>query len=397
MITVSEALDRLFAISTPLDIEDTPLLQAAGRVLAKGVSARRDQPPFAASAMDGYAVRALDMAEETRSPFAVIGEAAAGAAYAGHVGRGEAVRIFTGAPIPTGADFVVIQEDVTREGNEFTITGTPGEGSNIRPLGGDFRVGDRVDAPRVISASDVALMAAMNIPLVPVTRRPRVALIATGDELVQPGETPGPDQIVASNSFGLHALLSAAGADVRLLPIARDRLDSLETIFGLTVEGPAPADLIITIGGASVGDHDLVAKAAAGMGMEQAFYKVAMRPGKPLMAGRMGDAAMIGLPGNPVSAMVCGHIFVVPVIRHMLGLGALPAPRSRGVLAVDVAANGAREHYMRAKVTPEGIAPELRQDSSLLSVLSGSGALLVRPPFAPIAKAGELVEYLAIQ
>lgn len=394
MITVAEALDHLFAITSPLEGEDVPLIRAAGRVLNKPIQARRDQPPFAASAMDGYAVRGADMGDG--AGFDAIGEAAAGSGFGGTVGSGQAVRIFTGAPVPDGADLVIIQEDVTRDGDRITITGTPGEGTNIRPAGGDFRIGDQIDAPRVISASDVALMAAMNIATVPVTRRPRVALIATGDELVQPGETPGPDQIVASNSFGLHALFTAAGAEVRLLPIARDRIDALETVFALTREGPAPADLIITIGGASVGDHDLVAKAATGMGMEQSFYKVAMRPGKPLMAGRLGDAAMVGLPGNPVSAMVCGHIFVVPMLRHMLGLGAAPAPRLTGVLAGDVAENGGREHYMRAQVTADGIRPANRQDSSLLSVLSGSGALLVRPPNAPAAKAGDMVEYLPI-
>jgi molybdopterin molybdotransferase len=394
MITVAKALDHLFTISAPLEGEEVPLVQAAGRVLNTAVQARRDQPPFAASAMDGYAVRAADMG--AGATFDVIGEAAAGSGFDGTVGAGQAVRIFTGAPVPDGADHVVIQEDITRDGDRITITGTPGEGANIRPAGGDFRIGDQISAPRVISSSDVALMAAMNIPRVPVTRRPRVALIATGDELVQPGETPGPDQIVASNSYGLHALFTAAGAEVRLLPIARDRIDALETVFALTREGAAPADLIITIGGASVGDHDLVAKAAAGIGMEQSFYKVAMRPGKPLMAGRLGDAAMVGLPGNPVSAMVCGHIFVVPMLRHMLGLGAAPAPRLTGVLTTDVAANGGREHYMRAQVTEAGIAPDNRQDSALLSVLSGSGALLVRPPNAPAAKAGDTVEYLAI-
>ncbi|MEC7298618.1 MAG: gephyrin-like molybdotransferase Glp [Pseudomonadota bacterium] len=394
MISVTEALDRLFALSSPLPAEEVPLIRASGRVLAQAIAARRDQPPFAASAMDGYAVRAADLSPG--AVFDVIGEAAAGSGFTGQVTPGQAVRIFTGAPVPQGADRVVIQEDVTREATRITVTGDYGDGTNIRPAGGDFRIGDRIEAPRLISPSDVALMAAMNIPQVPVTRRPRVAVIATGDELVQPGETPGPDQIVASNSYGLQALFTAAGAEVRMLPIARDRIDSLETIFALTQDGPAPADLIVTIGGASVGDHDLVARTAQGIGMEQSFYKVAMRPGKPLMAGRLGDAVMIGLPGNPVSAMVCGHLFVVPVLRHMLGLGAAPAPRLRGVLAADVAANGPREHYMRAHITPEGILADARQDSALLSVLSGSGALLVRPPHAPAAKAGDTVDYLPL-
>jgi molybdopterin molybdotransferase len=390
VISVAEALDRLFALTSPLSVEEVKLVAARGRVLASPVSARRNQPPFAASAMDGYAIRSADLTDGTS--FAVIGEAAAGRAFAGTVGKGEAARIFTGAPLPEGADTVVIQEDVTRDGDTITVTDRPDPGVNVRAAGGDFRIGDTIDAPRVISASDMALMAAMNVPQVPVTRRPVVALIPTGDELVQPGEEPGPDQIVASNSYGLHGLLSAAGADVRLLPIARDRIEALETVMGLA----AGADLVITIGGASVGDHDLVAKAATGIGMEQSFYKVAMRPGKPLMAGRLGDAAMIGLPGNPVSAMVCGHIFVVPVIRHMLGLGAGPAPRLRAPLARDVPANGPREHYMRARITEGGIAPDDRQDSALLSVLSASAALLVRAPDAPAAKAEEMADYLPL-
>lgn len=390
MISVSDALDKLFALTTPTAVEEVTLSLAHGRTLAAPVSARRNQPPFAASAMDGYALRAEDMTEGAR--FDLIGEAAAGRGFDGTVGAGQAVRIFTGAPLPDGADTVVIQEDVARDNGQIMITDPTASGANIRPAGGDFRIGDEIAAPRVISPSDVALMAAMNVPRVQVHRKPVVALIPTGDELVQPGETPGPDQIVASNSYGLHALLSEAGAEVRLLPIARDRVDALETVIGLA----RGADLVITIGGASVGDHDLVAGTAAGMGMEQSFYKVAMRPGKPLMAGRLGDAALIGLPGNPVSAMVCGHIFVVPVIRHMLGLGAGPAPRRLARLAVDIPENGPREHYMRARLTPEGLAPDQRQDSALLSVLSSSAALLVRAPNAPAAKAGDEAEYLAL-
>ncbi|GGE28006.1 molybdopterin molybdenumtransferase MoeA [Primorskyibacter flagellatus] len=390
MITVNEALAHLFALTSPLSVEEVKLSESSFRTLSRPVKALRDQPPFSASAMDGYAVREDDA--RPGATLTVVGEAAAGRAWSGTVSAGQAVRIFTGAPVPEGAARVVIQEDVTRNADRITIAADYSDSTNIRPLGADFRIGDQIDSPRVISPSDVALMAAMNIARVPVARRPRVALIPTGDELVQPGEAPGPDQIVASNSYGLHALLTAAGAEARLMPIARDRIDSLQTILSLASD----ADLILTIGGASVGDHDLVAQAAADLGMERAFYKVAMRPGKPLMAGRLGDAAMIGLPGNPVSAMVCGHIFVVPVIRHMLGLGSAPAPRLRAPLAQDVEANGPREHYMRARLTPEGLVPDARQDSALLSVLAGSGALLVRAPNAPAAKAGEIADYLPL-
>ena len=390
MITVDEARARLFALVSPLPAEEVPLVQAAGRVLARDVTARRDQPPFAGSAMDGYAVRA----EEVRphATFRVIGESAAGHRFHGRVGAGQAVRIFTGAPVPEGADFVLIQEDVTRKGDRITITGDPGPGSNIRPAGGDFRAGSTVAAPRLLGAADLALLAAMNIPRLPVVRRPDVALISTGDELVMPGEDPGPDQIIASNSFGLKALAEAAGARVRMLPIARDSEAAIRTAFELA-EG---ADLVVTIGGASVGDHDLVGKVAGDLGMQRSFYKVLMRPGKPLMAGRMGGAAMLGLPGNPVSAMVCGWVFLVPLLRAMQGLGA-QAPRTRAAtLAADLPANGAREHYMRARVAGERITAFDNQDSSLLGILAQANALLIRPPDDPARRAGERVRYIPI-
>jgi molybdopterin molybdotransferase len=232
----------------------------------------------------------------------------------------------------------------------------------------------------------------MNIAIVPVVRRPIVAVIATGDELVQPGETPGNDQIIASNSYGLAALIEELGAQARLLPIARDNLASLELAFDLA----ADADLILTIGGASVGDHDLVGDAAQAKGMQRAFYKVAMRPGKPLMAGRIGDAAMIGLPGNPVSAMVCGHVFVAPVIRKMLGLGAHPAPRETHKLAKDVPANGPREHYMRAHLGTDGVTIFARQDSALLTVLADANCLAVRPKDDPARQAGADIEIIRL-
>ncbi len=388
MITVADALERLFALVTPLPTENVPLLQAAGRVLGCPVHARRDQPPFAASAMDGYAISAGFTPGETLT---VIGEAAAGRGFGGPVGPGQAVRIFTGAPMPSGTDIVAIQEDVMRHEGKITLGPDVGA-NNMRPLGADFRQGDMVSAPRRLTPSDIALLAAMNIPQVPVTRRPIVAIIATGDELVQPGETPGPDQIIASNSYGLAALIRELGAEPRLLPIARDTLESLAFTLSLA----AGADLILTIGGASVGDHDLVGQAAGIAGMEQVFYKVAMRPGKPLMAGRLGTSMMIGLPGNPVSAMVCGHVFVAPVIRAMLGLAAQATPRQEAVLGGPLPANGPREHYIRAQRTPQGVVAFDKQDSSLLSVLSASDCLIVQPagdgPHAP----GEMVQIIPI-
>lgn len=388
MITVAAALDRLFALVSPLPGEDVPLTQAAGRILSRPVSARRNQPPFAASAMDGYAIRAEFTPGETLQ---VIGESAAGLGFSGQVRPGQTVRIFTGAPMPVGTDIVAIQEDVTRSSSEITLGPDVGP-ANVRPMGADFKIGDSLSAPRRLSPSDVALLAAMNIATVPVTRRPVVAIIATGNELVQPGENPGPDQIIASNSYGLHALLRDLGADPRLLPIARDTLDSLAFALDLA----KGADLILTIGGASVGDHDLVGQAAGIAGMEQAFYKVAMRPGKPLMAGRMGASMMIGLPGNPVSAMICGHIFVAPVIRAMLGLPARATPRQTAVLAAALPANGPREHYIRARQTADGVVAFDKQDSSLLSVLSQSDCLIVQPAGDGPRASGEMVQIIPI-
>lgn len=391
MITVDEARARLFELAAPMPVEKVPLAQAAGRILARDVAARRDQPPFAASSMDGYAVKATEV--ELHAMFKLIGEAAAGRRFTGRVGAGQAVRIFTGAPMPEGADFVVIQEDVSHSGDLVTIVNDPGTKDNVRPAGVDFRDGTTVKAPRLLRPADIALLAAMNIGRVPVARKPVVALISTGDELVMPGEAPGPDQIIASNTFGLKAMLEELGAEARILPIARDTIASLTTAFGLA-EG---ADLVVTIGGASVGDHDLVGRVSGELGMDRSFYKVLMRPGKPLMAGRLNDAAMVGLPGNPVSAMVCGRIFLVPMIRAMLGLGAEAPALSQAPLAQGIAANGPREHYMRAQIGGDGrITLGGDQDSSLLSVLSASNALIRRPPGDPAQQAGAMVEYLSI-
>ncbi|WP_439521963.1 molybdopterin molybdotransferase MoeA [Marivita sp.] len=389
MISVSEALDHLFALARPLGVETVPLLQAHGRVLSQDVAATRNQPPFDGSAMDGYAVTEVAPGLRLR----VIGEAAAGHGFDQTVKNGEAVRIFTGAPVPEGAKAVVIQEDVTRDGDWITIGDTPEDNPHIRPAGGDFRIGDTISAGRVIGPNDIALMASMNIAVVPVARRPVVALISTGDELVMPGDIPGPDQIIASNTFGLHALMRDLGAEPRLLPIARDNEASLKTAFDLA-QG---ADLIVTIGGASVGDHDVVANLAPQLGFDQSFYKVAMRPGKPLMAGRFGAAMMIGLPGNPVSAMVCGHVFVAPVVRAMLGLAAGAASRRRGVLAQDLPANGPREHYMRARFEDGGLVAFGSQDSSLLSILGKADALIVRAPKDGPRSVGDFVEYLPLR
>ncbi|MFN3845720.1 MAG: molybdopterin molybdotransferase MoeA, partial [Paracoccaceae bacterium] len=342
MISVAEALTHCLALVAPLPCELVPLAQANGRYMPAPARATRDQPPFAASAMDGYAVQGDPAPGDG---FTVVGEAAAGHAWSDTLGPGQTVRIFTGAPLPLGASRVIIQEDVARDGDSITVKPGADTATHIRPAGQDFRAGDSL-SPRRLRANDLALLASMNHPTVSVTRRPVVAIIATGDELVMPGETPGPDQIIASNSFALKALAEDAGAEVRLLPIAHDTVPALTTVLGLA-EG---ADLVITIGGASVGDHDLVARVATSLGMERSFWKVAMRPGKPLMAGRMGRAAMLGLPGNPVSSVVGAHLFLLPMIRALLGQPASElAPRPLpALLEKDVGPTGPRTHYMRA-------------------------------------------------
>jgi molybdopterin molybdotransferase len=391
MISVEEAQARVLALVPRMPAEKVPLAEAAGRFMCEPASARRNQPPFPASAMDGYAL--ADPAAPGDA-FSVVGMAAAGHAFEGRIGPGEAVRIFTGAPVPPGATRVIIQEDVDAEDDRIILRDNLDPGTHIRPMGQDFRQGDSLQ-PRLLKASDLGLLAAMNISEPLVARRPVVALIATGDELVMPGETPRDDQIIASNAFALKAMVEAEGARARLLPIARDTEADLLTVLTLA-EG---ADLIVTIGGASVGDHDLVGRVTESLGMERAFYKIAMRPGKPLMAGRLRGVPMLGLPGNPVSAIVCGHLFLLPMIRAMLGRPAI-RPTSRATLSSEVGANGPRAHYMRARLAPSPGLPEIspfdRQDSALLRILTEADALLIRPPNDPPRQAGDAVDYLPI-
>ena len=388
MITVEDALARCLALARPLATESVALRQSAGRYMPTSAVARLTQPPFAASAMDGYA---LGAAAEVGARFSVIGEAGAGHAFAGRLTSDQAIRIFTGAPLPEGAVTIAIQEDITADGQQITLNTPARAGDNIRPMGQDFLQGQSL-APRLLRPNDLALLAAMNIPEVTVTRRPIVALIATGDELVMPGEVPLPDQIIASNTFALAAMIEAAGGEARMLPIARDTEADLRTVFGLT-EG---ADLIVTIGGASVGDHDLVGKVAADLGLERAFWKIAMRPGKPLMAGHIQGTPMLGLPGNPVSAIVCGHLFLLPMLRAMLGRTDCAPPVLQAQLGMDQPANGPRTHYMRARLVKGVITPFDRQDSALLSILTEANALMIRPMGDPARRAGDMVEYIAI-
>lgn len=393
MLSVEAALSRILDLMTPVGTETVPLRDAAGRVLAEDAIAMRTQPPFPASAMDGYAVRAADLADGAE--LRVIGESAAGARFAGSVAVGEAVRIFTGAPVPEGADHILIQEDADRRGDLITVKHDRETAAYVRPAGGDFSAGERLEAPRRLTSGDIALLAAMNVAQIKVRKMPVIGLIPTGNELVMPGETPGPDQIISSNNFGLKALLEASGAKVRLLPIAQDRAESLRQVFAL---GGA-CDLMVTLGGASVGDHDLVQDVASDQGMALDFYKVAMRPGKPLMAGVLDGVPLIGLPGNPVSSMVCGHIFIRPALDALLGLAAGPLPRRTATLRKALSKNGPREHYMRAVLCEDTDGRHVeafdRQDSSLLSILQQSNALLVRAPHDPALEAGALVDVIA--
>ncbi|MGI9393823.1 MAG: molybdopterin molybdotransferase MoeA [Boseongicola sp.] len=388
MISVTEALAQIFALLKSLETEIVPLREAAGRVLAKSVVAERDQPPFNASVMDGYGVS--DAAPAPGDEFNVVGESAAGHAFGRSISTGEAVRIFTGAPVPEGVERVIIQEDVTRDGDLVSVSSDIDSSLYIRRKGADFNEGDAFQPRRRLGAADLSLIAAMNHSEIRVYRRPKVALIATGDELVMPGETPADDQIISSNTFGLAAIIEAAGGCAQVLPIARDNVESLLTAFELA----ASADLIVAIGGASVGDHDLVGKVAGDLGMERAFHNVAMRPGKPLMAGLLGNTPMIGLPGNPVSSLVCGHIFISPALDVLQGLTAQPLPRRSLPLSTSVNANGSREHYMRAVISHNEVRAFGRQDSALLSVLSTSNALIVRAPNDEPRLAGDMVEVI---
>ncbi|MFC7400329.1 gephyrin-like molybdotransferase Glp [Chelatococcus sp. GCM10030263] len=393
LTSVEEALQRIVAdLPGPLPAEDIPLAQCRGRRLAVDLAALRTQPPFAASAMDGYAVRAADVGP-LPARLAVIGTSAAGHRFAGSVGPGEAVRIFTGAPVPDGADRVVIQEDATREGDAVTFAAVSSSGNNIRAAGLDFREGQPlIIAGARLDARLLALAAAMGHGTLPVRRRPRVAILATGDELVRPGEPIGPDQIVTSNSYAVAALAEEEGAEVIDLGIAGDDFTALET--AIAAAQAAKADVLVTLGGASVGDHDLVQSALVKQGMRLGFWRIAMRPGKPLMHGRLGPMAILGLPGNPVSAIVCALLFLVPLIRKLSGdPDALRDRSEEAELAADVPANDIRQDYLRAELIdrPNDLPlarPFGRQDSSMLSTLAASGALVLRPPHAPAEKAG---------
>ena len=399
LMPVTEALAAVLAGAEPLPEEMAALDAAFHRVLARDVPALRTQPPEAMSAMDGYAVRAAD-ASAAGTRLKVIGEVAAGRPFGQTLGAREAVRIFTGGVIPDGADAVVIQEDTVADGGSVTVTEAARLGRHIRPAGIDFREGDVLLTGGIrLTDRDLSLAAGMNHPALPVRRRPRVALLATGDELVMPGTKPGHGQIVYSNGYALRALARHEGAEIIDLGIAADTMEA--TVAGIRRARDAGADILVTTGGASVGDHDLVKRSLEAEGVTMAFWKIAMRPGKPMMHGRLGAMRVIGLPGNPVSSYVCGFLFLVPLIRALSGRSAVRHAHETALLGRDVGANDVREDYLRARLETRSdgaliAIPVDHQDSSLLGNLAAARALVVRPPFAPKALAGSVCDILRL-
>jgi len=390
LLSVAEALARVLDGVEPLASENVPIAQASGRVLAVDLAALRSQPPAAVSAMDGYAVRAADVAGG-RAELNLIGEVAAGRPFAGSVGPGEAARIFTGGVLPPGADAIIVQEETERRGDIVVITGAAQPGKHIRREALDFASGQvLLGRGRRLSARDIALAAAMNHAEIPVRRRPRVAILATGDELVPPGTNPGPGQIVSANGLALSAFARAEGAEARDFGIVPDRIEpTVEALERMRGWG----DVLVTTGGASVGEHDLVQRALAAQGMALAFWKVAVRPGRPMMHGRIERTRVLGLPGNPVSAYVCAFLFLVPLLRRLIGRQDLSAATESAVLGRELAANDERADYLRGKLErqPDGslIATAFAvQDSSMLLPLAEADCLIIREPYAPAAPAG---------
>ena len=390
LMPVAEALRQVLSGTTPLDTETVALEDAFGRVLAADLAARRTQPPADVSAMDGYALRADDTASEPAT-LTIIGEVAAGHPFDGLVGPGQAARIFTGGVMPDGADCVVIQEVTEREDDRVVIKRSGIKGKNVRRKGIDFSEGQVLLARgRRLDDRDLMLAASMNYPQVEVYRRPKIAIVGTGDELVMPGTEPKPGEIVYSNGFALTALARSEGAEARDFGIARDRLDDIAAHVRRARDWGA--DILVTTGGASVGEHDLVRKALQAEGLDLSFWRVALRPGRPMMHGRLGRLQVLGVPGNPVSSYVCSVLFLVPLIRTLSGRSDLERPRETARLGRDLPANDEREDYLRAtlSVGPDGpvATPISAQDSSLMASLSRSNCLVIRPPHAPAAAAG---------
>ncbi|MFN3547207.1 MAG: gephyrin-like molybdotransferase Glp [Mesorhizobium sp.] len=399
LLPVDEALALLLSGVTPVGSERVGIAESGGRVLAAPLRALRTQPPFDASAMDGYAVRAEDVATSP-AVLRVVGIAPAGKPFAGRVGPGEAVRIFTGAPVPAGADSVLIQENTRLADPGMVEALEPVRlGANIRRRGLDFAEGEMLlEAGRVIDAAALALAASANHAELEVLRQPLVAVLATGDELLPPGSVVGDGQIVSSNTYGVALIARQAGARTLDLGIAPDDRDAISAAIDRALE--AGADVIVTSGGASVGDHDLVREVLTAKGGELDFWKIAMRPGKPLMAGTLAGRRILGLPGNPVASLVCSHVFLKPLVARLSGRSHVDDIRV-GVLGGPVAANDQRQDYMRARVVETDGAlvatPSSIQDSSMLRTLSDAGALVIRKPFAPAARAGDPCRILMLR
>lgn len=397
MISVDEARSRIVSAFEPLSPVLVPLGEAVGRVLAEDLRARVTQPPAAMSAMDGYAVRAADVAK-IPATLRQIGSAPAGGSFAGEVGPGQCVRIFTGGPLPRGTDAIVIQEDTEASGDTITVREGAPAGRYVRPAGLDFKAGEiGLSAGRVMDARAIGLAAAMNHAWVKVRRKPRVAIVSTGDEVVLPGEPIGPNQIVSSNGPSLAAFVTQHGGEPISLGVAGDTNDALHTML----DGARGADLLVTTGGASVGDHDLVRSALGERGLVLDFWQIAMRPGKPLIFGRIGETKLLGLPGNPVSTMVCALMFMAPALRRMLGLPDQPPRKVTARLGCDLAANDRREDYLRSELKTDAAGqliatPFAKQDSSMMSLLVKSDCLVIRKPNAAAAKAGETVDIVML-
>jgi molybdopterin molybdotransferase len=399
-LSVAESLALVLADAAPLPPEEASLVDACGRVLAADLKALRTQPAAAVSAMDGYAVRAADV---TTAPahLAVVGEVAAGRVLDRAIGPGEAARIFTGGVMPSGADTVVIQENATRQGDVVCIDKPAPRGRNVRPEGLDFTAGAALLAKgRRLTVRDIGLAGAMNYPTVPVHRRPRMAVLATGDELVLPGAPLAPGQIVTSNAFTLTAIGRREGAETLDLGIAPDRLDA--TMAAVRRAREASIDVLVTTGGASAGDYDFVQRAFTAEGVKLSFWKVALRPGRPLMHGRVDDMRVLGLPGNPVAAFVCAVLFLVPLLRQLAGRTDISLPAAHAVLGCALPANDERAEYMRATLstTPYGAlvaTPFAKQDSSMMAPLSKADCLIIREPFAQAADPGTPCTILNLQ
>jgi molybdopterin molybdotransferase len=400
LLPVEEALARLLADAAPLAAEIVPLSQAGGRVLARPVIANRTQPPFDASAMDGYAIRAADVVS-VPVDLRIIGESAAGKSFSGSVGAGEAVRIFTGAPVPQGVDAVLIQENTERlSADTVRVLEAVAPDKNIRRAGLDFQQGDTLlAAGRVLDPAALSLAAASNNAELHVTRQPKVAILATGDELVLPGAEPGADQIIASNTVGVAEITRLNGGVALDLGIAGDDIDAIDAAIGRAIE--SGADILVTSGGVSVGDHDLVHAALARRGVEIDFWKIAMRPGKPLMFGRLEKLRVLGLPGNPVSSLVCAHLFLAPLVSKLAG-----RPHHQDIrtacLSADLPANGIRRDHIRAEIRMDEsgalvATPLPLQDSSLLSAMARADALIIREPNAEPARMGDLCQVFMLR